>query len=118
MANKLTKRDLYNYGITSVAKDHLAPGGYIIFINGKPIKTSYFNGGFRITVTDKNKPQTAYKGINKPYRRSLPLARVIVAWEKGSVEASEVAYYDAKSRSYVACERSKFWYNHPAEIKR
>lgn len=116
MANTLTKEMLIQYGITDVKR--ISGPNYQVLMKNKPIKTCFYQGGLRITVSDKTKPLKTYKGQKKAYRRSLPLARVVVAWEKGAVKASEVCYYDPETLSYVACERSKFWYNHPFEIKR
>ncbi len=118
MAYTLTKKDLQDMGVTDVKLEPYGVGVYTVYVKNKPIKTQFISGTVRVTLTDNSKPLKTYKGQKKAYRRSLPLARVVVAWEKGAVKASEVCYYDPKTLSYVACERSKFWYNHPAEMKK
>lgn len=92
--NKLTKEMLISYGVGNVSEDGR------VMVNGHYIKNSFlvkrhkFGNDtyyYGVSLTDKNAPKKTYGGKQYPYRRSYPLARVMLAWFNGSIEANQDA---------------------------
>lgn len=110
MAYTLTKKDLQDMGVTDVKLEPYGVGIYTVYVKNKPIKTQLISGTARVTLTDNSKPIKAYKCGKRPYRRSIPLARVVIAWTRGIIKSNWVAWFSQSKGSYVACERKDFGY--------
>lgn len=110
MAKELTKQELIDFGVTGVYEDLRSPGGFIVKINNKPVKPYKDVYGWKITVTDKTRT-VRVNGVKKPYRRAIPLPRVVFAWFHGSIPGNYIAYYDPAHNECVACSRVDFWKN-------